>query len=211
MQDPAQPSTEGNGDLQDPANQNTQGQGNSTQSDGTTQGQPASTTQQQPAITTQKSVATQATATTQQVNATSQISVTAPQKGTKLTDKKTNGIYKVTKQGETVTYVAPLNKSVKKAVIPNTVTISGITYKVTAIATKAFASNKKLTQVTIGKQVTSIGTKAFYGCKNLKKITIKTTNLTKSSIGSKVFKKIAKKAVFTMPKSKKKEYKKWIL
>jgi hypothetical protein len=62
----------------------------------------------------------------------------------------------------------------------------------------------------IPKKVKKIGKKAFYGCKKLKTITIKTTKLKKSTIGSKAFKGIYKKAKFKCPKSKLKNYKKWL-
>ena len=69
----------------------------------------------------------------------------------------------------------------------------------------------KLTTVTIGKNIKSVGAKAFYGCKKLKKITIKSTKLTKKTIGSKAFTGINKKAVVKCPKAKKAAYKKILL
>ena len=55
-----------------------------------------------------------------------------------------------------------------------------------------------------------IGGNAFQGCGKLKKINIKTTLLTKKSVGAKAFSKIGKNPTVKVPKSKKKEYKKWI-
>lgn len=104
---------------------------------------------------------------------------------------------------------------------------------VTAIGNKAFYGCKALKCVSTGSNVLSIGSKAFSGCKALKKvtilkktkkieasafaecsslrtITIKTTSLTKKSIGKKAFHGIAKKAKFKLPSSKKRLYKKWV-
>ncbi|MFR8246351.1 MAG: hypothetical protein ACLU9V_00005 [Roseburia sp.] len=44
-------------------------------------------------------------------------------------------------------------------------------------------NNKKETRVTIDKNVNNIGKNAFYGCKNLKKVIVKTTKLTKKTVG----------------------------
>lgn len=119
-----------------------------------------------------------------------------------------SGGYKVTSVGNTVEYQG--NKSKKNAIVPETVTYDGITYKVTSIAPGAFKNNKKLTKVTIGSNVKTIGKQAFYGCKNLKSITIKSKYLTTKSIGAKAFTKAGsknyKKLVVKVPKSKKKAY-----
>lgn len=94
----------------------------------------------------------------------------------------------------------------KTVTVPDKVVIKGITYQVTGIANSAFANNKKIKSVVIGKNVKKIGKKAFYNCKNLKKITVKATGL--KSVGSKALKGIHKKAVIKLPKSKAKAYKK---
>ncbi len=117
--------------------------------------------------------------------------------------------YKVTKasaKSPTVEYVALLSNKVKKASVPTTIKVSGVTYKVTSIAKNAFKNKKKLTTVTIGKNVTKIGAKAFYGCKKLKKIVIKSTKL--KSVGKQAIKGINKRATIDVPNSKKKKYKK---
>ncbi len=159
------------------------------------------------------------------------VSVTAPKKGTTLTDPKTKAAYKVIKQGRSVEYVKPKDKKVTKVSIPATVTISGVKYNVTAIAANAFSGCKKLKAVTIGKNVESIGAKAFAsctalgklalpakaskigkqafsGCKKLKDITIKSTKLTSKSIGAKAFQGIYAKATIKVPKAKKAAYQK---
>lgn len=135
--------------------------------------------------------------------------VIVPAKGTRISDKK--AVYTVSKAGETggtVTYTKPVKRSVTAVTIPNTVKISGITYKVTAIAPNAFKNCKKLKRITIGKNITTIGAKAFYKCTRLAKITVKTKNLTGKKVGSKAFQGIYKEAVMKLPKNKRKAYKK---
>ncbi len=137
-------------------------------------------------------------------------------KGTTLKDKK--GVsYKVTKsdaKSGTVTYKKPNSKVSGSIKIPDTVTIDGIVYKVTAIEANAFKNNKKITKVTIGKNVTSIGKNAFSGCSKLKTLKLgaavttigdkafyKCTALTKVTIPSKVS-KIGKSAFYGCKKLK---------
>lgn len=130
--------------------------------------------------------------------------------GTKVVDKASKAQYKVTSSdagAPTVEFVCPESGAGKTISIPATVKKDGVTYKVTSIAKNAFRNNKKLTKVTIGKNIETIGKCAFYGCKKLKQITIKTTLLTDKKVGSKAFKGIHKKAVFKVPKSKRKTYK----
>lgn len=130
------------------------------------------------------------------------------QKGTKVTDKKSKAVYKVN-GNKTVEY-NKVNKKAKKATVPSTITVNGVKYQVTSIAAKAFANNKKLTKVVIPASVRSIGKQAFSGCKNLKSITIKTTYLTKKSVGAKAFKGIHAKATIKVPKKQKKAYQKFL-
>ena len=126
-------------------------------------------------------------------------------KGKKFTSG--NYQYKVTKSSATngeVTLMKPKKKTFKKVTIADTVTYKGITYKVTAIANKAFYNNKRLTKVTIGKNVTQIGKKAFYKAKKCKTITIKSASVKK--IGQKAFTGISKKACISMPDEKFEKY-----
>ena len=182
----------------------------------------------EPSQTTKPDVTENLTPTTDVSNATN-----SPLKGELLKDNKSKMSYKVITQGKTVAFYKPNNKRVMKIVIPATVTISGIKYKVTAISDNAFSGCKKLKSVTIGKYVTSIGNKAFskctslkkiiipasvkkigkkafYGCKKLKSITIKTKKLKSKSVGTQAFKGIYKKAVIKVPKKQKKAYTKWL-
>ena len=120
-----------------------------------------------------------------------------------ITDEKGSS-YKVTKSGE-VTFAKPKSSVKGTVTIPDTVTIDGITYKVTAIEANAFKNNKNITKVIIGKNVTVIGNNAFSGCKKLKTITVKTTKL--KSVGKKALKGIHAKAKIKVPKSKLKKNK----
>lgn len=99
----------------------------------------------------------------------------ASKAGTILTDSSTQAEYRVTTSengNDTVAYVKSLDGNVKTVQILATITIDGITYKVTSIADNAFANNKKLTKVNIGSNVTTIGKKAFYKCTKLKTVKI---------------------------------------
>lgn len=137
----------------------------------------------------------------------------APKKGAKIKDAKKLAYYKVTKVGTkagkvgTVEYIKPVNKKKKTVSIPSTITVDGIKYKVTGIASNAFKNNKYVTKVTIGKNVTTIKSKAFYGCKKLKTLIIKTTKLSIKKIGSKAFSKTPKTMTVKVPKKKYKSYK----
>lgn len=102
-------------------------------------------------------------------------------------------------------------KNIKgSVVIPDTITYSKVTYKVTALSAGAFRNCKKLTKITIGKNVETIGKDAFRSCKKLKQITIKTEKLTAKSIGKNAFKGIRKNAAIRVPKTQKKSYTKWL-
>ncbi len=130
--------------------------------------------------------------------------VTAPKKGTLLTDSRTKMVYKVTKSGTTggtVQFVKTKNTKAKTVAIPDKVTIDGITYKVTSIAANALKNNKTVTTVTIGKYVTTIGSGAFSGCTKLKKITI---GKSVTTIGSKAFYKCTSLTSITIPSKVKK-------
>ena len=107
--------------------------------------------------------------------------------------KKGKLIYKVTKSSADkveVQVLKPIKNGNKSISIPNTVSYKGTTCRVTSIAKNAFKGNKKLTNVTIGKNITTIGSKAFYNCNKLKKVTFKKSPLKK--VGSGAFLKTAK-------------------
>lgn len=152
---------------------------------------------------------------------------TAHETGDTLEDTENNAAYEVTetgkKKGDSVTGAEVAYKGSLKTgstvTIPATVTIDGVTYKVTSIAAKAFKNNKKLkvlkigknvktigssafygciklTTVTMGKNVTTIGKQAFYGCSKLKTVTMG-TNLT--TIGKQAFYKCTALTKITIP------------
>lgn len=103
-------------------------------------------------------------------------------------------------QDPRVRYLSNSNTAATSITIPNTVTYKDVTYKVTRIDSSAFASNEKLTSVTIGSNVIAIGSKAFYKCKKLVKVKIKSKQL--STIGSKAFYGIKNNALFYAYRSK---------
>lgn len=131
----------------------------------------------------------------------------------------------------TVEYTAATDKKAKTVSVPSSVTVNGVTYKVTSVKASAFKKNKNITKVTLGKNVTSIGKNAFYnctslktveikatgnvkigagafsGCKKLMRITIKSSKLKKSSVGKNVLKGTNKKLVIKVPKKQVKSYK----
>ena len=120
--------------------------------------------------------------------------------------------YKVMKNGKDayVECIGPANKSIKKATIYSVLILKTETgsyrYPIRQIKNDAFKNCTKLKSVTIGKNVKTIGKKAFYGCKKLKNVIIQSQNLT--SVKSKAFKGIYKKAKINVPNSKKTKYKK---
>ncbi len=111
---------------------------------------------------------------------------TPKEKGASVTDTASNGVYKVevssAENGEVI-YSKPASKTAT-VTIPDTITIDGITYKVTSIAKDAFKNDKKLTKVTVGKNVETIGASAFSGCKKLKTVKLGKNLVT---IGDKAF------------------------
>lgn len=129
-----------------------------------------------------------------------------PEKGARLSHGKMS--YKVTGKGPrngTVEFVKTTSAS-KTITIPATVTVDGITYKVTSIAPRALKGKTKVTKAVIGANVTKIGKEAFSGCRKLKTITIKSTKL--KTIGANAIKNIYKKAKIYCPKKKRNAYKK---
>ena len=75
-----------------------------------------------------------------------------------------------TKTAEVVKYIS--KKYSGDFVIPSSVTVEGINYKVTSIAASAFAGCSDLTSITIPNSVTTIGKKAFSGCTALTSVTV---------------------------------------
>lgn len=114
-------------------------------------------------------------------------------------------VFKVTKSDSkngTVTVNKLLNKKVSKVTIPETVTINGYTFKVTAVSDNVFKKAEKLKSVVIGANVKSIGKKSFRQCKKLAAITFKGTKAPK--IGKNAFQSVKAKVKVTVPKKMKK-------
>lgn len=126
-----------------------------------------------------------------------------PKVGTRYT--VSGSTYKVTKAGAEV-MVYKTSKVARSVIIPATIKAKGISYKVTAIGTKAFNGNKKLKKVTIGANIAKISNNAFFKCKSLKMVTIKSVLLTKKTASKRAFKGVNKKMVIKVPKKMKKAY-----
>ena len=128
------------------------------------------------------------------------------QQGTSL--KKGNNQYKVTSaniKNPTVKFTGLSKAEVKKADIPAAITVKGVKYKVTEIASGAAKDNKNITKLIVNKNVTKIGSNAFYGCTKLKNIRLKSKSITK--IGGKAFKSVSPKAVCYTYYSRQSRYK----
>lgn len=126
-----------------------------------------------------------------------------PVKNNKKSDAASYKITDVKKK--TVTYSKTKTTSVK-AVVPDTITVNGTKLKVTAVGASAFAGNKKIKTVTLGKNITKIGTKAFYKAKNLSQITVNGNTI--KSIGKNAFSGVKKNCKITVRAKDKKQYKK---
>ena len=142
-------------------------------------------------------------------------------KTTELTQVRT---YEVTGEREIVLKKQDTDSKEEKLVVPTTVSVNDVTYKVTSIDKNAFKGNKNLTSADIGNNVRSIGAGAFAkntslksaklgkkvkvigantfnGDSKLKTITIQSKVITK--IGKKAFNGIASDAVFRIAGTKK--------
>lgn len=172
------------------------------------------------AVPTQTSAATTAVPLSTAVPTTGTTNETPTiTKGSVWYHSASNGEYRITKVNSTtakdgtigtVTYLGQIKTAKTSATIPAKVTIENQTFKVTAIAKGAFAGNKKLKKVIIGKNIKKINANAFKGCKKLSNITIRATQLTKKSIGKNAFKNISAKATIQVPSTKLKKYQKFI-
>ena len=118
----------------------------------------------------------------------------------KVTNARTDG------KGTVELVSIPSNSKKTTITVPNTVKISGKTFRVNSIGSKAFKNKTHVKKIVLGKYITKIGQESFYGCKNLSIIEIKTTNL--KSVGKNSIAKIHKKAYIKVPSSKVRTYKK---
>nr|MCR5337629.1 leucine-rich repeat domain-containing protein [Lachnospiraceae bacterium] len=104
-------------------------------------------------------------------------------KGSMLTDEKTNAKVKVVSQkGKTpaVSFTGLAYQKAKNVKVNDTVQINGVKYQVTSVAAGAF-DGSKAENVTLGKNIKTLSPGAFKGSK-VKTITIKSTKLTKKSV-----------------------------
>lgn len=109
------------------------------------------------------------------------------QNNSKIVDPSSGATYIVTKASE-----KNLQGEVKfstttaagNVVVPDTLTINGVQYKVTTFAAGAFKGNTKIKTIKLGKYIKQIDSNAFSNCKNLTKVTIP-ASVTK--IGKKAF------------------------
>lgn len=131
------------------------------------------------------------------------------QKGEKLQDESGAG-YIVTKADSKNPEVAYQKAAATKGtvVVPDTIVVNGMTYKVTSIEKKAFGTAKKIKTIVLGKNVKSIKKDAFAGCKTLRKIIVKTKKLTKKTVAKKAFRGVRKNVRIVVPKKKKQAYRK---
>ncbi len=127
-------------------------------------------------------------------------------KGSSLT--KGNNKYKVTSaniKSPTVKFVGLSKAEAKKVDVPAAITVDGVKYKVTEIASKAVKGNAKVTKLIVNKNIKKIGANAFNGCAKLKTLKLKSKAIT--SIGGKAFLKIHAKAICYTYYSKQSKYK----
>lgn len=131
---------------------------------------------------------------------------TAPvEEGDKVTDS--NGTFKVTDtEKKTVTYTVAKKSNKKTVSVPDTVTVDGKKYKVTAIAKNAFKNNKKVEKIVVSKNITKIDANAFKNCKKLTTLVIKSTKI--KSVAKNALKGTNKKLVIKVPAKKVAAYKK---
>lgn len=106
-------------------------------------------------------------------------------KGTVISDSTTKAKYKIISTGtnKAVSYVTSTSNEAS-IMIPDTITINGVVYKVKEISANAFKNNKKVKIITIGKNVITIGKAAFSGCTALQSVK-KGVNV--QTIGDKAF------------------------
>ena len=119
-------------------------------------------------------------------------------KGSKVTDKKTKAVYKITGTGKnrTAEYTKSTRKNPSGISVPASVKLNGKNYKVTSVGKAAFKNSKKLKTVKLGKNVKKIGQQAFFGCTKLTNVSIG-KNVT--SIGANAFNKCTALTIITIP------------
>ena len=104
-----------------------------------------------------------------------------------ITNPATDGTGAVTLTG--------LANPVTAVVVPDTVEINNITYKVNRIGSKAFYGDKNITSLVIGANVVIIDANAFYGCSGLIRVS---GGLRVQTIGASAFAYCSKLSSFTI-------------
>jgi len=119
-------------------------------------------------------------------------------KGSKVKDKRTRAVYKITGIGKnkTAEYTKSTKKNPTNISIPASVKLEGKNYKITSVGKAAFKNNKKLKIVEVGKNVKRIGQQAFFGCIKLKNVSLG-KNVT--AIGANAFNKCTALTIITIP------------
>ena len=115
-------------------------------------------------------------------------------------DKTSNAKYKITaysNKKHTVEYLS-YEGTKNKVKVPATITVDGITFKVTTLSPSAFKLNQKITSITLGDNLTKIDTGSFSGCTALKSITIGSSVKT---IGKNAFKNCSSLEKITIPEN----------
>ncbi len=133
--------------------------------------------------------------------------------GTSLTTSSAKIQYKVTKQGDAqnppeVSYKVVKKKQGKKKTVkvPDTVTIKGVTYKVTSVTAKSLAYEKKAKTIILGENIEKLAANALKGCRNLK--TLKLLNKEKVvTLSKKSFNGIKGKITLYVPENLYSKYK----
>lgn len=124
-------------------------------------------------------------------------------KGQIISDGKLK--YKVTSvENKTVSVIGSADEKESSVVIKASVKLAGTSYKITAVAKKAFQNNKNLKKVVIGKNIRTIGSRAFYKACRLRSVTVKSGKL--KSVGKNAFRGIRKNAYINVPDKKAAEY-----
>lgn len=132
----------------------------------------------------------------------------------KVGDTRTinNITYLVTRATATDPRVKAVNctkRTLTTLVIPDTITFSGTTFKVTNVGVNAFRDMPNLKKLEIGRQVVKINRAAFYNCPKLKTIVIHSKKL--NAVSAKAFTKIYVNAKINVPNAYISKYKRLLL
>lgn len=125
--------------------------------------------------------------------------------GDVITDEDSNARYKI-ESSKTVIYVKLLDADSTEIVVPDYILVDEKKYSVVGVAKNAFAKNKNIEKLEIGKNVTTIDKNVIPVENILQELYIRTAKLTKKTIAKNAFKGMDKKVSVYVPKKKQKEY-----